>query len=142
MTILKRSLIVLLLGGLGACTAGSDEAAIPDASTTSGAAAAPDGAEAQATELPPDSAALILDVRTRGEFAEGHVSGAVLIPHDEIDARWQEIAAYRGQPVVVYCRTGRRSGLAIDVLREKGFTNLRNAGGLDDMIRAGATLAR
>lgn len=140
--ILKQCLIVVLLAGLGACTAGSDDGAPPDPSTASGTATPPYSADAPTAELHPDSAALVLDVRTPAEFAEGHVSGAVLIPHDEIAERWQEIAAYRDQPVVVYCRSGRRSELAIDVLREKGFTNLRNAGGLDDMLRAGATLER
>lgn len=74
-----------------------------------------------------------VDVRTPEEYASGHVSGAILIPHDQMAARWQELEAYRDTPVVVYCRSGRRSDLALQVLKEKGFTNVENGGGLDDL---------
>ncbi len=64
-------------------------------------------------------APLILDVRTPEEFADGHVPGAVLIPHDQLEARIAELGAPR--EIVVYCRSGRRSGLAEPILEKNGF---------------------
>ena len=64
-------------------------------------------------------APLILDVRTPAEFAAGHVPGAVLIPVDQLAARVGELGAPR--EIVVYCRTGHRSGLAEPVLEKSGF---------------------
>ncbi len=64
-------------------------------------------------------APLILDVRTEEEFRAGHVPGAKLIPHDQLEARLAEL----GSPewVVVYCRSGRRSTIAEKLLNERGF---------------------
>lgn len=85
---------------------------------------------------------LYVDVRTPEEFAEGHVAGAVNIPHDRMAARWGEIAAHRDRPVVLYCRTGRRSEMALDVLRERGFSDLRNGVSLDRLAGQGVPTAR
>lgn len=64
-------------------------------------------------------APLVLDVRSDEEFSQGHVPGAVLIPHDQLESRIGEL----GEPreVVVYCRSGRRSGLIQPVLEKHGF---------------------
>ncbi|MFS8138396.1 MAG: rhodanese-like domain-containing protein, partial [Thermomonas sp.] len=62
---------------------------------------------------------LILDVRTPEEFDAGHVPGAVLIPEDQLATRIGELGTPR--EVVVYCRTGHRSGLAEPVLENSGF---------------------
>jgi len=67
---------------------------------------------------------LVLDVRTAKEFAEGHVPGAVNISHDELASRLPEIAADQGSDVVVYCRSGRRSEIALDLLAKAGFQHL------------------
>lgn len=72
---------------------------------------------------------LILDVRTAKEFGEGHVPGAVNIPHDELESRLPEIAAERGADVVVYCRSGRRSEIALDLLARAGFERLHHLEG-------------
>jgi phage shock protein E len=61
---------------------------------------------------------LVLDVRTPAEYADGHVPGAVLIPHDQLAMRLD--ALERDRPIIVYCRTGRRSGLAETLLRQHG----------------------
>lgn len=61
----------------------------------------------------------VLDVRTAEEFAQGHVPHAVLIPHDQLEARLAELD--RERPVLVYCRSGRRSTIAEDLLIAKGF---------------------
>ena len=110
-----------------------DPAAMPGAVATQ---AAPVGTAAQLAAAAGDSV-LYLDVRTPEEFRTGHVQGAVLLPHDQMEQRWQELAAWQDKPVVVYCRTGRRSGLAIDVLRAKGFTQLTNGVNTEQMASRG-----
>jgi phage shock protein E len=67
---------------------------------------------------------VVLDVRTPAEFAAGHVPGALNIPHDVLASRVAELAASRDKQVVLYCRSGRRSLLAADVLTKAGFTRL------------------
>lgn len=67
---------------------------------------------------------LILDVRTPAEYAEGHVPGAINIPHDQLSARISEVAGFRGKDVVVYCRSGKRAAIATDVLKQAGFSKL------------------
>lgn len=68
-----------------------------------------------------DAQLVVLDVRTAGEFAEGHVPGARNISHDELGARLAELEDAHDKDVVVYCRSGRRAGLAIETLRQAGF---------------------
>lgn len=62
--------------------------------------------------------AVLLDVRTREEFADGHVEGALNIPVQELSARLHELR--KGQNVVVYCRSGGRSASAAQILRTRG----------------------
>jgi len=64
---------------------------------------------------------VILDVRSPEEYAEGHIPGALNIPYDQIGANLDSLAAYRDRGLVVYCRTGRRAGIAEAVLLEAGF---------------------
>ena len=68
--------------------------------------------------------ALILDTRTHEEYAAGHVPGAKLVPHDAIADALDELAPYREQEIVLYCRSGRRSRLAEAALRAHDFTRL------------------
>lgn len=59
---------------------------------------------------------IILDVRTQGEYDESHIPGAILIPNTEIEA-WAESKLYdKDQMILVYCRSGRRSKLALKSL--------------------------
>ena len=74
-------------------------------------------------------APLILDVRTPAEYAEGHLPGAINIPHDELASRFDELGVERDVEVVVYCRTGRRAGLAESVLVETGFSSVLDLNG-------------
>ena len=75
---------------------------------------------------------LILDVRTPGEFQAGHVPGAINIPHEEVSARLAELGAPGAGDVVVYCESGRRAGMAADVLQEAGFSVLHLAGDMSE----------
>ena len=83
----------------------------------------------------PIADAVLIDVRTPAEFAEGHLAGAVNI--DLQSGRFeQEIAALPlDGDYVVYCRSGNRSGQAVEIMRKLGFDNLVNAGGLQDASR-------
>ena len=71
-----------------------------------------------------DQALFVLDVRTTGEYAAGHLPGATNIPHDQLVTRLGELAGARERDVVVYCRTGRRTADALEVLAEAGFKRL------------------
>jgi phage shock protein E len=64
---------------------------------------------------------VIIDVRTETEWKEGHLEGALLIPHEQIG---QEIAKKIGDKktrIYLYCRSGRRTGIAFDVLKKAGY---------------------
>jgi rhodanese-related sulfurtransferase len=77
----------------------------------------------------PPAGALILDVRTQAEFSSGHVPGAVNIPHDELALRLSDLDSETDRPVIVYCRSGKRAGLASTVLLEAGYTNVLHLDG-------------
>ena len=73
-----------------------------------------------------------IDVRSVGEYESGHVDGAVNIPHTEIAARIVEVTGDKDDVIYLYCRSGRRSGIAQSVLEDAGFTNVVNIGGLSE----------
>jgi len=64
---------------------------------------------------------VLLDVRTQKEYSEGFIPGAINIPHDELEARIAELEGARGKEIVVYCRSGRRSDIALGLLQKAGF---------------------
>ncbi len=75
---------------------------------------------------------IILDVRTQEEYDEGHIPGAILIPNTEIEDRAEEILTDKEQLILVYCRSGRRSKMAAEILVELGYTNIKEFGGIID----------
>ncbi|WP_252271573.1 rhodanese-like domain-containing protein [Pseudomonas subflava] len=77
--------------------------------------------------------AVLIDVRTTEEFADGALPGASLIPHEQIARRIAEVAPDKDAPIVLYCRSGRRSGIAQDRLLELGYNNVINAGSYDHL---------
>ena len=80
-----------------------------------------------------EAGARIVDVRAPEEFRDGSYPGAVNIPLQALGARLQELS--KEVPVVLYCASGGRSGLAARQLKQAGFTDVVNAGGLGDMPR-------
>ena len=72
---------------------------------------------------------MLVDVRTKEEYEEGHLEGAILIPLDEIENRLEELD--KEKIIFVYCRSGNRSGQAQGILEENGFFAI-NAGGVID----------
>lgn len=79
-----------------------------------------------------DRGALIADVRTPEEYAAIHFKGSVNIPLGEIEMKLDEFGD-REDLIVLYCRTGNRSGQAKAILERNGFKNVINAGGLRHM---------
>lgn len=73
--------------------------------------------------------ALLLDVREQDEFAEVHAPGSVLVPLGQLKNRINEIRNYERKPVIVICRSGRRSAQAADMLNQLGFTSVHNVQG-------------
>jgi phage shock protein E len=80
------------------------------------------------------SGARIVDVRTPVEFGDEAYPGAINIPLSTLPARMHELEP-RTTPIVLYCASGARSGQAMRFLKQNGFTDVINAGGLDDMPR-------
>ena len=76
----------------------------------------------------------IVDVRTEAEFNTGHLRGALNIPHDRIAGLIESRIPDHSTPVLLYCRSGRRSGIALEALRDAGYTRLTNAGGYDSLL--------
>ncbi|MEG0541046.1 MAG: rhodanese-like domain-containing protein [Angelakisella sp.] len=75
---------------------------------------------------------IILDVRTKEEFDEGHINNAVLIPDSEIKQRAEAELPQKDQLILVYCRSGRRSAAAAEELVSMGYTNVKDFGGISD----------
>jgi rhodanese-related sulfurtransferase len=75
---------------------------------------------------------IILDVRTREEYEQGHIPGALLIPNTEIRERAERELQDKDQLILVYCRSGNRSKKASQILVELGYTRIREFGGIND----------
>lgn len=80
-----------------------------------------------------DATTQFVDVRTPDEFASGHIEGALNIPLADIAARKNEIKDLGKKPVVLYCRSGNRSGLAVHQLQLAGHGMVYNGGSLDQL---------
>lgn len=78
--------------------------------------------------------AVIIDVRTAEEFATGHLEGAVNIPFDQIGKGIYAIkSASKNSPILIYCRSGRRSAIAVKSLEQIGFQRVYDGGGMTDL---------
>ena len=68
--------------------------------------------------------AVVLDVRERNEFMEGHIVDALNIPYASLESRLDEISQHKETPIVIACKMGQHSGAAGTLLRKNGFTNV------------------
>jgi rhodanese-related sulfurtransferase len=101
-----------------------------------------DGVTAQAEykKITPDEAKtlidggeyILLDVRTQEEYDEKHIAGAKLLPYDEISDKAETELPDKDAPILLYCRTGRRSKTAAETLIGLGYTNVLDFGGIVD----------
>ncbi len=73
--------------------------------------------------------AMLVDVRSTGEFSAGHIEGALNIPIQELSGRVGELGDKSGQ-IVVYCQSGGRSAMAKRLLEKNGFTDVHDMGGM------------
>ncbi len=83
----------------------------------------------------------VVDVRTPEEFDDGHLEGAELFDIQSPDFEERIAALDRDDAYVVYCRTGNRSAVAVELMEELGFTEVYDAGGYDELAEAGAPTA-
>lgn len=74
---------------------------------------------------------IILDVRTRAEYEEEHIAGAVCVPNETIGGAEIPELPDRDQMILVYCRSGRRSKEAAQKLFDLGYTNIVEFGGIN-----------
>ncbi len=78
--------------------------------------------------------ARLVDVRTPDEFKDGSYDGAINIPLAALLARQEELGP-KDRPIILFCASGARSGLGARLLKQAGFSEVINAGGLEDMPR-------
>ena len=127
---MKKSALTLIIGLLlllVACSNGTvDDLDGPDANWQTITAA-----QASSMMAGTDSF-ILLDVRTRAEFQQRHIDGALLIPYDEIMDRAQAELPDKDAVILIYCQSGRRSALAAASLAALGYTNIYDFGGIMD----------
>ena len=88
-----------------------------------------------------EAGVITLDVRTPGEFAEGHIEGAQLIDFQSGNFENEISSLDKNATYAVYCRSGNRSGQAVKVMHDAGFHNVYNLnGGVVDWASAGLPL--
>ena len=81
---------------------------------------------------------LLIDVRTPQEYSSGHIAGAVNIPLQELSSRQSELP--QDTPLILYCRSGNRSGQAANLLEDAGYSSIYNLGGTIQWTGAGYPL--
>lgn len=82
--------------------------------------------------------AVVLDVRTQGEYGAGHLVGARHVPLGDLKARMSELERFRERPVLVHCASGSRSQVAAKTLKDAGFKEVFNLqGGMGAWTQAG-----
>ena len=74
----------------------------------------------------------IVDVREEDELVEGDIENSILIPLDTVESQAENILKDKNQTILVYCRSGRRSAMACDVLDSLGYTDVYDFGGIID----------
>lgn len=85
-----------------------------------------------------DSSIVVLDVRTPGEFQSGHLQNAVNIDYEGLNFEGEVNKLDKTKTYAVYCRSGRRSGLATQVMAKDGFKSVFNLeGGIENWQAAG-----
>jgi rhodanese-related sulfurtransferase len=86
----------------------------------------------EAKEIMDNEESIVLDVRTKSEYDQGHIEGSVLLPVDEISSKAEEVLKDKSAKILVYCRSGNRSATAAKTLIEMGYENVLDFGGIID----------
>jgi len=79
--------------------------------------------------------AVVLDVRTPGEFQIGHVKGSINISVESLPSQLKKLEAYKNKTIITCCRSGMRSGSAASILKANGFENVINGGPWDRVAK-------
>jgi rhodanese-related sulfurtransferase len=122
MTRIRAALALSAAVSLAAC-ASPARSEHPPAAGTDAPGVVPGIVDAEAARKLVAAGIKVVDVRTPAEYAAGHLPGAVNVPFDEVERRTAELGP-PGTPVLLYCRSGRRSGIATDTLRKLGFDEI------------------
>lgn len=83
------------------------------------------------------AAGVWVDVRSADEYRAGHLAGAVNIVHGNIASQIVNVAPNKDTPIHLYCRSGSRAEVALQTLKKLGYTNVKNHGGYDALIKQG-----
>ncbi len=119
-------LAAVLLLAVGCATGGAPASTSPSVAKNSAPSAVdPSGLEAAMKA----GTIALFDVRTPGEYAEGHVPGAINIPLDQLSVRMSELEPHKDAPVYLICASGGRSGRAQTQLASAGFAQPINVTG-------------
>lgn len=113
---------VLLLLVIGCTKKQDDKSRNTDTTISSAASSNSDSSET----------ILVFDVRTAQEYSSGHIKEAINIPYTEIANKIEKYAGDKDQKILLYCLSGSRSGIALNTLKNLGYTNVENIGGYED----------
>jgi len=83
-------------------------------------------------DLVKNPSTIVVDVRSFWEYEANHIPGAKNIPLEEVPYKVEEFKSFKS-PIVMYCRSGNRSGMAVSILKQNGVADVYNGGGLGDM---------
>ena len=83
-------------------------------------------------ELAKNPSTIVVDVRSTWEYEASHIAGAKNIPLEEVHNKVEEFKSFNS-PLVLYCRSGNRSGMAVSILKQNGMADVYNGGSLGDM---------
>jgi len=86
-----------------------------------------------------EPATVWVDVRSAEEFAAGHLDGAINIVHTDIAKGIAALKLDKSTPIALYCKSGRRAGIALDVLQNSGYSQVTNHGGYESLLQAHTT---
>jgi phage shock protein E len=130
-SILLGVALLLIAATVSACT-GDTNAAQPEATVDNAAQYVKINA-ADAKEMLDSGAEItVLDVREQSEYDSGHIQGAVLLPSGSVQEKAAEVLPDKDATILVYCRSGARSGAAVRTLLSLGYTHVYDLGGLMD----------
>lgn len=85
---------------------------------------------------------VLFDVRTPGEYSQGHVDGAILVPLQELDQRMAEFEPHKDSEIYLICQSGARSGRAAAALTAAGYKTVNVQGGTGAWVAAGNDVVR
>lgn len=127
----RISIALIAAVALGACKSTSaDTTGVSGEGATAEVAATPQDVDGTRARQLVESGALLVDVRTPAEFADRHLPGAINVPVQELAGRLSELEP-KTRPVVLYCRSGNRSGHAAAQLASAGFAEIYDLGAIN-----------